>query len=274
MERHMERTTSEKNTSPRKRYLFFDIDGTLLAGGYGDSYVPDSAVLALRKCREAGHFLCIATGRLQALAVDCMHELGFTNMISDGGYGITINDKFYGAAPLPKDQVVRLVDECIAKGMPWALQVDNTVYRSAPDSRFEDFTHDVYMKTRVVPGLDPRDYDEIYKVYIACLPGEEQQLEALDALPWCRFHREYFFVEPTDKSVGIKRILDMLGADYADAVVFGDALNDMSMFTSDWVKIAMGNACPELKAKADYVTTNVDDDGIYNACVHLGLFQD
>ena len=120
----------------RKRYLFFDIDGTLLAGGYGNSYIPDSTVLALQKCREAGHFLCIATGRLQAMAVDCMHELGFTSMVSDGGYGITIDDKFYGATPLPKDLVIRLVDECAAKGMPWALQVDNTVYRSAPDSRF------------------------------------------------------------------------------------------------------------------------------------------
>ena len=71
----------------RKRYLFFDIDGTLLAGGYHDTYIPDSTVLALEKCRAAGHFLCIATGRLQAMAVDCMHELGFTNMVSDGGYG-------------------------------------------------------------------------------------------------------------------------------------------------------------------------------------------
>ena len=258
----------------RKRYLFFDIDGTLLAGGYGNSYIPDSTVLALRKCREAGHFLCIATGRLQAMAVDCMHELGFTSMVSDGGYGITIDNKFYGATPLPKDPVIKLVDECTAKGFPWALQVDNTLFRTAPDGRFEQFTHDIYMQTRVVPDLDPRDYDEIYKVYIACLPGEEQQLDNLDALPWCRYHREYFFVEPTDKAVGIRRIMDQLGADYADAVVFGDALNDMSMFTSDWTKIAMGNACPELKARADFVTTNVEDDGIYNACKHLGLFPD
>ena len=128
------------------------------------------------------------------------------------------------------------------------------------------------MKTRVVPGLDPRNYDKIYKVYIACLPGEEQQLERLRDLPWCRYHREYLFVEPTDKAVGIKLILDKLGADYSDAVVFGDALNDMSMFIDDWTKVAMGNACPELKAKADLVTTDVGDDGIYNACVKLGLF--
>ena len=256
----------------KKRYLFFDIDGTLLAGGYDATYLPASTVTALQKCREAGHFLCIATGRLQAMAVDCMHELGFTNMVSDGGFGITIDDHFYGAAPLPKDLVVRLVDECSAKGMPWAIQIDNTVYRTAPDARFEEFTHDAYMKTRVVPGLDPRNYDKIYKAYIACLPGEEQQLEHLDDLPWCRYHREYLFVEPTDKAVGIKLIMDRLGADYSDAVVFGDALNDMSMFIDDWTKVAMGNACPELKARADLITTDVSDDGIYNACVKLGLF--
>ena len=256
----------------KKRYLFFDIDGTLLAGGYDATYLPASTVTALQKCREAGHFLCIATGRLQAMAVDCMHELGFTNMVSDGGFGITIDDHFYGAAPLPKDLVVRLVDECSAKGMPWAIQIDNTVYRTAPDARFEEFTHDAYMKTRVVPGLDPRNYDKIYKAYIACLPGEEQQLEHLGDLPWCRYHREYLFVEPTDKAVGIKLIMDRLGADYIDAVVFGDALNDMSMFIDDWTKVAMGNACPELKARADLITTDVSDDGIYNACVKLGLF--
>ena len=236
----------------RRRYLFFDIDGTLLAGGYHDTYIPESTILALEKCRAAGHFLCIATGRLQAMAVDCMHELGFTNMVSDGGYGITIDDKFYGAIPLPKEPVVRLIDECDALGMPWALQTDNTVYRTAPDSRFEDFTHDPYMKTR--------------------LPGEERKLNTLKELPWCRYHNEYFFVEPTDKSVGIKQMMDRLGADYSDAIVFGDALNDMSMFIDDWTKVAMGNACPELKARADLVTTNVEDNGIYNACVTLGLF--
>lgn len=256
-----------------KKYLFFDIDGTLIAGGYGNAYVPESAVLALEKARKAGHFLCIATGRLQAMAVDYMHELGFTSMVSDGGYGVTIDDEFFGITPLPKDKIVRLVDECASKGFPWALQTDNTTVRTAPDSRFDEFAHDIYMKTRVVPGLDPRDYDELYKMYVACLPGEEEQLECLKDLPWCRYHKEYFFVEPCDKAVGIKRVMDHFGADYKDAVVFGDALNDLSMFQDEWTKVAMGNAVPELKALADYVTTDVGDDGIYNACKALGLFE-
>ena len=50
--------------------MFFDIDGTLAAGGYENFYVPDSTVVALQKLKKAGHFLCIATGRAQAIAVD------------------------------------------------------------------------------------------------------------------------------------------------------------------------------------------------------------
>ena len=53
----------------KKRYLFFDIDGTLAAGGYGNTYIPESTKIALEKLRQAGHFLCICTGRAQALAV-------------------------------------------------------------------------------------------------------------------------------------------------------------------------------------------------------------
>ena len=129
------------------------------------------------------------------------------------------------------------------------------------------------MDTVVKEGLDPRDYDEIYKVYIACYSPEEDQLESLKELPWCRFHKEFLFVEPGDKSIGIKAIVDHFGGDYKDVVVFGDEKNDLSMFTGEWTSIAMGNAIDELKAKATYVTDDADKDGIYKACLHLGLFD-
>ena len=90
---------------------------------------------------------------------------------------------------------------------------------------------------------------------------------------WGRFHKEYFFVEPTDKAYGIRRVMDHFGADYSDVIVFGDAANDLSMFVDGWTKVAMGNAIPELKEQADYITTDVDKDGIYNACMALGLFE-
>ena len=257
----------------QKKYLFFDIDGTLAAGGYGNTYIPESTKLALEKLRAAGHFLAIATGRSQAMAVDYMRELGFENMVSDGGFGVTINNgEFVEITPLDKELVVKVIDECESKGIPWALQPDNTIYRSAPDNRFEEFTHDVYMQTKVVEGLDPRKCDVIYKAYIACYEPTEHSLESLQSVQWGRFHKEYFFVEPTDKAYGIRRVMDHFNADYSDVIVFGDAANDLSMFVDGWAKVAMGNAIPELKEKADFVTTDVDKDGIYNACVALNLF--
>ena len=258
----------------KKRYLFFDIDGTLVAGGYGNDYIPESTREALEQLRHAGHFLCIATGRSQAMAVDYMHELGFENMVSDGGYGITIDGELQDITPLPKDKVVALIRECETKGLPWGIQTDNSDTRLSPDTRFEDFTQDIYMKTRVVEGLDPEDYEHLYKAYVAGFYPIEHSLQSLDGLPWCRFHKEYFFVEPSDKAYGIRKVMDHFGADYADAIVFGDSMNDMSMFIDGWTKVAMGNAIPELKQKADFVTTEVDKDGIHNACLKLGLIDE
>lgn len=253
-----------------RKYFFFDIDGTLAAGDMGHQYIPESTKKALAELKKAGHFVAIATGRSYAMAVNHMRELGFTNMVSDGGNGITIDNKLIGIKPMDYEKCVALMEECEEKGFIWAFSPDNTTRRLTPDGRFQGFTKDKYMDTVVVPGLNPRDYKEIYKVYIACLSPEEEKLETLKELPWCRFFKEYLFVEPADKSAGIKAVVDYFGGDYKDVVVFGDEKNDISMFRKEWTSIAMGNAVDELKKLADYVTDDCDKDGIYHACKHFG----
>lgn len=253
-----------------KKFFFFDIDGTLASGVPGNQHIPESTKLALKKLEEQGYFLAIATGRSYAMAYNHMKDLGFHNMVSDGGNGITINDKLIEIKPLDYDKCIDLINECKEKDYIWAFSPDNETRRLAPDHRFYDFTHDIYMDTEVVDNLNPLDYDQIYKVYIACFAPEEEKLESLKSLPWCRFHKEYLFVEPGDKSIGIKAMVDYFHGDYKDVVVFGDEKNDLSMFIDEWTSIAMGNAIDELKERATYVTTDIDDDGIYNACKHFG----
>ena len=75
------------------------------------------------------------------------------------------------------------------------------------------------------------------------------ELKNLKKVPWVRFHNSYFFVEPSDKASGIKKMMDMLKADYKDVIVFGDSTNDLSMFSDEWYNVAMGNAIDELKEK-------------------------
>ena len=40
------------------------------------------------------------------------------------------------------------------------------------------------------------------------------------------------------------------------------------------VGIAMGSGGEEIKAMADYVTDDVDKDGLYKAFVHFGLIEE
>ena len=56
-----------------------------------------------------------------------------------------------------------------------------------------------------------------------------------------------------------------MGIPQEDSVAFGDSANDQAMFRESGLRIAMGNGAPALKAQADYVTTDLHDDGIWNA---------
>lgn len=157
----------------KRKFFFFDIDGTIAVGTPGDQYVPESTKVAIEKLKEAGHFVAIATGRSYAMAYNHMKELGFENMVSDGGNGITINGKLIEIKPLDYQKCLNLIDECIEKDFIWALSPDNATRRLAPDDRFYEFTHDIYMDTVVKSGLNPRDYDQIFKVYVACFAPDE-----------------------------------------------------------------------------------------------------
>ena len=183
------------------------------------------------------------------MAFDYCQEIGFKNMVSDGGNGITIDNKLIKIDPLERESVVKLLKECDEKGFTWAISYDNSKVRYTKSPKFVEDTKDTYMKTIVDENLDLDKIDIIYKAYIACTVENEGQIENLQNVPFARYQDTYVFVEPDDKSVGIKSILDYYHAPYEDAVVFGDNKNDLKMFRDEWTSIAMGNAIDELKER-------------------------
>ena len=68
----------------------------------------------------------------------------------------------------------------------------------------------------------------------------------------------------------MKRLADALGISMADTVAVGDSNNDSEMLQCAGISIAMGNAIEAIKDMADYVTTDVTEDGIWNALAWLG----
>ena len=64
------------------------------------------------------------------------------------------------------------------------------------------------------------------------------------------------------KATAVGRYAEILGIDPSQIVGAGDSYNDLPLLEACGLKIAMGNAAPEVKAIADYVAPTVDEDGL------------
>lgn len=75
------------------------------------------------------------------------------------------------------------------------------------------------------------------------------------------------------KAKGLEALCDYYGIDMKDVISFGDSMNDYEILREAGMGVAMGNSVDELKQAADYVTDDIDKDGVYNACLRLGLID-
>lgn len=67
----------------------------------------------------------------------------------------------------------------------------------------------------------------------------------------------------SSKGLAIKRLLNRYKIKWRNIAVVGDWYNDVSMFETKALKVALENAVPELKAKADIITSaGNNEDGI------------
>lgn len=86
-----------------------------------------------------------------------------------------------------------------------------------------------------------------------------------------------FFIELVakgiDKAVSLQRLLHILKCSPSEMVAFGDGYNDISMLHFAGMGVAMGNAVPEVRAIADYVTLSNEEDGIAAALEHFAEME-
>jgi hydroxymethylpyrimidine pyrophosphatase-like HAD family hydrolase len=73
------------------------------------------------------------------------------------------------------------------------------------------------------------------------------------------------------KLTGVEIFCKVFGIEIANTMSFGDGGNDIAMIKGTGIGVAMGNANAEVKEIADYVTDDVDNDGIWKALEHFDV---
>lgn len=238
---------------PDSAVLFFDVDGTLTSFDPDDmtdkdfnAIHPSKAVVdAFGRLRNAGHQAFICTGRPLWLVADGLRALNPAGIVAmAGGEALfETNGATYSLEPVGVEQsfllgagVVHGVDQMRVDGRLHVGKVcinAGNLARVANDDGFID-----------------RNFE------LCNTGGQNRELSP----------------RGIDKGVGVARALAHLGREgNARTFGFGDSGNDLGMLAAVETAVAMGNAMPEVKALADYVTDDVAHDGTVTAMQHFGL---
>jgi len=178
-----------------RKYFFFDIDGTLTTPLTAD--YPKSAQETIRKLKEQGHLVAIATGRMQADAAEVAEKLGIDTIVSDGGNAVTENGKIYFHKSLPINSSFSLLDDLDIKKHPWAVAPMNKKYRKTRCINYLQKVVDRYYETEVDPNYDYHSEDTLYKIFIS----------------WtnCQIKCNTYGKKPKSSSLGVLYFIHFLG---------------------------------------------------------------
>jgi Cof subfamily protein (haloacid dehalogenase superfamily) len=260
----------KKGMQMNKKLIFFDIDGTLLAS---NGKIPDSTKESIRKLQEAGHEVAIATGRAPFMFQDIRQELNIHSYVSfNGTYAIFQGEVVYNK-PISLDIMKELYQFSRQQNHPLVYMGLEKLMATEENHPFiiqgMNWLHSTY------PDVDPQFYRKhpIYQIEVYCGEEDEHLYDRFLELRKIRWFEKGLdlLVKGSSKQTGMEKIMERLHFKPEDVVAFGDGTNDVEMIQFAGVGVAMGNAHPDLKEVAKYVTKSVDEEGIAHAVRELSL---
>lgn len=251
-----------------------DIDETLFS--HKLKKVPESAIKAIEEMQAKGIKVFLCSGRNFYLIrktgiLDIIHPDGLITM---NGSNAIIDGKIIYRYPIPEDVVDALIK--FSKRLKFGLTLieENAGHINYIDDRVIS-AHEKYGTRFPQPRTFKDHYDRVvYQAIAFCDELDESlflpHLRNCKSARWDEFAVD-IMPEDSDKAKGVLAVLDYFHWNTDDILCIGDALNDIEMLQFAGTSVAMGNAKSEVKAIADYVTDNCEDNGWAKAMKHFGL---
>ena len=255
------------------KIAFFDIDGTLVS--FTSHRIPESALDALRKLSQDGVEIVIATGR-GAEPIPEIADVPYSAIIGLNGSECVMAD---GSLLYRHSMPVEMFDRVLSLAAEHDFAVAAKFREGFVVDRLTERVRE--MSARIASPCPPvGDLRELF-----CREGTGQmciftdseterlvmsQLPQLSSSRWCDTFADVN-LRDVDKGSGVREYLRLRGLAKEEAISFGDGGNDITMLKNTGIGVAMGNARDELKRIADYVTDDIDNNGLANAFRHFDL---
>ncbi|NLC55076.1 MAG: HAD family hydrolase [Erysipelothrix sp.] len=258
--------------------LVFDIDGTLV--DRSKETVEDSAVESINAARDKGYHILVATGRSFFFIHEDVRERINTEYYVTVN-GACLNDQkgnIIETHEFSRDTLNTLIDYCAENKYPLGIKYDDHI------GVYGDY--DFFVKNYIGythKGIKHLVDDNEQQSHLTSTPlgvycfapvsAIDKIKKAIPALNFIATDYDAFEAirQGVDKVKTIEEVIDRLDLTWDNVAAFGDGHNDVEMLSKAKYGVAMGNANDYVKSYADYVTTDIMDNGIKNALKHLKI---
>ena len=270
-----------------RNVLFLDIDGTLLS--HKTFTVPRSAEDAVRKARKKGAVVFLCTGRSLCMTRGILDPSLYDGTVFCNGAAVQLNGKLEMEKPVDPSVVKHTIQSAERNHCAVSLMSSEVFFRNAMDmevwkTRMEHFkVIDTAFRNVLNHALsaDQLHGEPIYKMDIRYISesdadGFEKELDP-------SLYMIHMLSEDGNSAGGgeitrtgatkgnaVRELMETRYGGY-QSYGFGDSLNDLDLIQACDVGAAMGNAVQELKETADFVTGDIEEDGLAQAFHDLSL---
>lgn len=266
--------------------LAFDLDGTLLNSS---SLISEFTLSRIRAIVGKKVKITVCSGRIPAFQRLYLAQLNLNGpYVACNGALIPCHpngDDDLFAKPIDDQQLERLHAFFMEKRVHACIQARDKIYFTPNNPRLKLVEkYNRLAQEKGLPGVAIGDLATLlakkgvvaYKAMVYVTEEEKLQevkefLAEEPGIAYTFSEKGLFDIMPAgvDKSFGVKRIADYYGIPYEEICAFGDYDNDLSLFQVAGTSVAMGNAVPELKMAATFVTDTNDEDGVGKALEKL-----
>lgn len=274
-----------------RKLIFLDIDGTLVAAMAKPSLLVTEAVC---RARENGHKVFLCTGRNMPIIGKDILDVGFDGVIASAGSHIEVEGNVIFDHLLSEG----VIQECLSvfhdhgifcriespEGIFTDPQMEELLRTAKPNPENSEL---IRMQKEIEAGIPILPYKSYPHrgAYKICFTSTT--LEAVEKTKEFLSDRFGFVVHPygdsthcfngeiifrgVDKGKGMEIVCRYCKADLQDTIAFGDSMNDYEMIDFVNYGVVMANGSTRLKEIASTICKSVDEDGVYNEFINLGI---
>lgn len=264
------------------KLIALDLDGTTLND---DKHISEANREALEEAVEKGVNVVIATGRVfSALPEDVFKVNGIQYVLTSNGAVITdlrtgrhIYENCLSSAAVENAvKVLSRYDFMVETFTDGGAYIDRKIYEGMKNSQF-GYRHVEYVLETRKPVddiysflLEHREHIENINVVFEHQEDRAMMREVMGNIPETTLTTAFdnnleLGGAATSKAGALLELGKLLNVEADEMMAVGDSPNDMAMMEIAGMPVAMGNAKPEVKAIAKYVTASNKEDGVAKA---------